>query len=159
MSHDHWSQGPSVRDYYEALSEGYLRLSLSKALHRYISLPSMFDQSAQLVPRAGSDTMRLFVLELPLLRNHWHRWWAWMASRGPVALILVTLSWFVRGFQMLYYIQLSNSRGFLSLLNWTMVVRCGNNLWRIVSRNCKIRGTSICLWPFVVAAILVLPLT
>ena len=46
-----------MQDNYEAVSEGYSRLSLSSALHRYISLPSAFDQSAQLVPGSGSDTI------------------------------------------------------------------------------------------------------
>jgi hypothetical protein len=58
-----------VRDYYEASSEGYSKLSLSKALCRYISLPIAFDQSAQLVPGAGSDINSvlqdvLYVLDL-----------------------------------------------------------------------------------------------
>ena len=42
---------------YTALSEGYSKLSLSKALHRYISLPIASNQSAQLVPGLGSDTV------------------------------------------------------------------------------------------------------
>ena len=44
-----------MRDYYEASSEGYSKLSLSKALCRYISLPIVSDQSAQLVPGLGGD--------------------------------------------------------------------------------------------------------
>ena len=43
-------------DYYEASSEGYSKLSLSKALRRYISLPIASDQLAQLVPGLGGDT-------------------------------------------------------------------------------------------------------
>jgi hypothetical protein len=38
-------------------SEGYSKLSLSKALRRYISLPIAFDQLAQLVPGLGGDTI------------------------------------------------------------------------------------------------------
>ena len=37
-------------------SEGYSKLSLSKALRRYISLPIASDQSAQLVLGLGGDT-------------------------------------------------------------------------------------------------------
>jgi hypothetical protein len=40
---------------YAASSEGYSKLSLSKALRRYISLPIASDQSAQLVPGLGGD--------------------------------------------------------------------------------------------------------
>ena len=44
-----------MQDYYEALSEGYSKLSLSRALRRYISLPIVSDQSAQLVLGLGGD--------------------------------------------------------------------------------------------------------
>jgi hypothetical protein len=47
---------PVCETYYEALSEGYSKLSLSKALRRYISLPIVSDQSAQLVPGLGGDS-------------------------------------------------------------------------------------------------------
>jgi hypothetical protein len=45
-----------VCECYAASSEGYSKLSLSKALHRYISLPIASDQSAQLVLGLGGDT-------------------------------------------------------------------------------------------------------
>ena len=44
-------------EYYAALSEGYSKLSLSKALCRYISLPITSDQLAQLVPGLGGDSI------------------------------------------------------------------------------------------------------
>ena len=40
---------------YEVSSEGYSKLSLSKARRRYISLPIVFNQLAQLVPGPGGD--------------------------------------------------------------------------------------------------------
>ena len=40
---------------YAASSGGYSKLSLSRALRRYISLPIASDQSAQLVPGLGGD--------------------------------------------------------------------------------------------------------
>ena len=42
---------------YTASSEGYSKLSLSKALRRYISLPIAFDQSAQLVQGLSGDNI------------------------------------------------------------------------------------------------------
>jgi hypothetical protein len=58
-----------VREYYEASSEGYSKLSLSKALCRYISLPITSDQSAQLVPGLGSNSKPSFV-DLSILAFH-----------------------------------------------------------------------------------------
>jgi len=43
-------------------------LSLSKALHRYISLPIASNQSAQLVPGLGSDKVDAHAI-VPLLHN------------------------------------------------------------------------------------------
>jgi hypothetical protein len=45
-------------------SHGISRSSLAKARHRYISLPNVFNQSAQLVPRAGGDNSRVLVSDL-----------------------------------------------------------------------------------------------
>jgi hypothetical protein len=44
-------------------SEGYSALSFLRAWCRYISLPKAFNQSTQLVPRAGGDRWVLFSLE------------------------------------------------------------------------------------------------
>ena len=54
----HKSRPMAIRAQYQLESVGYLRLSLSKALHSTISLPHMFDQSAQLAPLVGEGTGR-----------------------------------------------------------------------------------------------------
>jgi len=64
MSLNRWSWGPSVRDNYEVALEGYSRLSLSSALHRYISLPIVFNQLAQLVLGGGGDSLTVKITGL-----------------------------------------------------------------------------------------------
>jgi hypothetical protein len=48
-----------VQDNQTSDSHGSSKLSLARALCRYISLPNTFDQSAQLVPGGSSDTQDL----------------------------------------------------------------------------------------------------
>jgi hypothetical protein len=62
---------------YMVSSEGYSKLSLSKALRRYISLPIASNQSAQLVPGLGGDRWALTDIICKCCTNMvkvWVRW-------------------------------------------------------------------------------------